>query len=177
MKDKKVYLILLILVVVVLGGLFIFKNSKKKDKPKETTPQSTINVNDEAYKGKEIYVKDGDTIIEEGNGSQTIETDKTLEKTDLVEASPETKEKYEITGVKVTKFGAQTKITGTVKSNNSVKKDITVQAKFYSKENRVKGSASVRLNDVASKEIKNFEILIVGDLTKYDCKVNVEFTN
>lgn len=174
--NKKNVIIIAIIVMAIIGFIFLITKGEDDDK-KDVPSESTVNVNDAAYTGKKIYIKNGDVIIEEDNGSQTIETTKTLEETDLVEADASTKEKYKITDVKVTKYGAQTKITGKVKSNNSQTKDITVQAKFYSNENRVKGSGSTRLNGISNGKTADFEITIVGDLTQYQCKVNVEFTN
>ena len=66
-KEKKMIAILLIVVVIAIGILFKVKNKNKGsiEKPdSDIWKTSGIDVNDEAYKDKKIYEKDGDIIIE-----------------------------------------------------------------------------------------------------------------
>ena len=52
-----------------------------------------------------------------------------------------------------------------------------MQSKFYSSDNRVKGSGNIQIDAIKSGERKNFEIVIMGDMTGYEHEVEVEFTN
>ena len=118
-KEKKMIMILLVIVVIALGILFMVKNKNKGSVEKgdgDIWKTSGIDVNDEAYKDKKIYEKDGDIIIEGKDGSKTIESKKG-EPTDLKETSSQEKEQYQITDVKVDVQGNRTGITGKVKNN------------------------------------------------------------
>ncbi len=179
-KEKKMILILLIIVVIALGILFMVKN-KNKNKGSvnigdgDIWKTSGIDVNDEAYKDKKIYEKDGDIIIEGKDGSQTIESKKG-EPTDLKETSAQEKEQYQITDVKVDVQGNRTGITGKVKNNTKDTRKICVQVKFYS-DNRAKGSASVVLEGVKAGETKAFDMYVMGNMKGFTHKIEVTYTN
>ncbi len=136
-----------------------------------------IDVGDEAYTGKNIYVENGDVVIENGNGGKTIETKKQENSTDLVAASGEVKNKYEIKNVKVDVNGNRTSVKGSVKNNTNKEHKIVVQSKFYGNDNKVKGSGNVQIDNIKAGEERTFEIVIMGDMTGFTNKVTVEFTN
>ena len=86
-KSKKICLIVF---TIILIGLIIFiisevvqKNSDKKLNGKLTIGNSVIDPNSEYYAGKKEYEKDGDIIVEDENGTKTVETTKTKEETGL----------------------------------------------------------------------------------------------
>lgn len=169
-----IVIIIGIALILVIGG-----KMGKKSQPveKEKITNSTIDVNDEAYKDKKIYEKDGDVIIENQDGSKTIETKTTLENPDLRETSKETKEKYELSNIEVKKEGSSTKVTGKVKNKDSNSNKIVIQSKFYSQEDRIKGTASTTIEQINKGETKDFTITIRGDMTSYTHKIEISYTN
>ena len=180
--EKK---IILTITSFAVGVIFVASiiNAKKENKEKDNMPQETltkqegtsgVNPNDPSYEGKKVYKENGDTIIEEKDGGKTIETTKTKENTGLEEASAEQKQKYEITNVTVQLRGGTTLITGKIKSNDSKNHTLTVKAKFYSNDNKTKGSVSTKL-ELSKGETKDFTMSIMDDVTKYKYKVEVEY--
>lgn len=180
-SNKVIMIILVVLAfVLILLGIneFIIKpNSGSNLSLNEILENNQIDKDDEAYAGKEMYLRNGDVVIKEENDGETIISPKTIEKTNLVEASEDIKQKYQISDVNASFDGTQTIVRGKVKSNNSNRKDISLKAQFRSSDNRIKGTSNVKLDGIAPKEERNFEITIVGDLTQYKYDVSVEFTN
>ncbi len=177
-KEKKMIVILLIVVAIAIGILFKVKNKNKGSIEKgdsDIWKTSGIDVNDEAYKDKKIYEKDGDIIIEGADGSKTIESKKG-EPTDLKEVSTQEKEQYEITDVKIDVQGNRTSITGKVKNNGKDTRKVCVQVKFYS-ENRAKGSASTVIEGVKAGEAKSFDMYVMGNMKGFTHKIEVTYTN
>jgi len=178
-KEKKIILILLVITAIILSIFLITRMGKddtSENKPNKLDLESGIDVNDEAYEGKKVYEKDGDIIIENPDGSKTIESLKGAE-TDMKEASEETKEDYEITDVKVNIDGNRTSITGKIKNNTRSAHKVSVGAKFYSNENRVKGSTNAMIENLKAGETQSFEMVLMGNMTGYTHKVEVEYTN
>lgn len=168
-KKKKIIIgsvILAIIIIIILICLFCC-NDKKKD--------SAIDKSLSTYQGKKIYEKDGNTIIEEENGSLTIETKK--EETDYIEATKKIQKQYKISGVKVKKSGSSTIVTGTVKNVESKYTNAYVNVKFYNDQDEVIGSASTLVKDLKEKTEKKFEIKIVGNFSKSKYKVSIEYVS
>ena len=113
-KNQKNKIQLIILVIILIGVIvlavkvFNKEETSEKGTSGEKTGTSAIDINDPAYEGKKVYEKDGDIIIEDKDGSKTIETTKTKEDTGLKETTEETKEKYQITDVNVSTRGTNT---------------------------------------------------------------------
>jgi len=163
-KEKKMIVILLIVVAIAIGILFKVKNKNKGSIEKgdsDIWKTSGIDVNDEAYKDKKIYEKDGDIIIEGADGK---------------EVSTQEKEQYEITDVKIDVQGNRTSITGKVKNNGKDTRKVCVQVKFYS-ENRAKGSASTVIEGVKAGEAKSFDMYVMGNMKGFTHKIEVTYTN
>ena len=182
MKDneKKLIKILLIITVIMFIIFLISRTGKSKTKVEvneDVVKEIGIDVNDEAYKGKTIYEQDGDIIIENEDGSKTIETRKKENDTDLKEITEDEKSKYEITNVNVTVNGSRTSISGKVKNTTKEKHKVVVSAKFYSNENKAKGSGNAVMEELKVGETQDFEIVIMGNMTGYTHQVNVEFTD
>lgn len=180
--EKK---IILTITSVAVGIIFVANviNTKKENKGKDNIPEETItrqegtsgvNPSDPSYEGKKVYKENGDTIIEEKDGGKTIETTKTKENTGLTQATAEQKQKYEITNVEVQLRGETTLITGKIKNNDIKNRTLTVKAKFYSNDNKTKGSVSTKL-ELSKGETKDFTMSIMDDVTKYKYKVEVEY--
>lgn len=177
-KEKRMVLILILIAIVAIVLFINFRKGDTDQKVGEQTKQNIlgIDVNDEAYAGKKIYEQNGDIIIENPNGSKTIEKLKEAE-TDLKELSSEEKAKYEITEVKVNITGNRTEIKGKVKNNTKGTKKISVGVTFYTNDNRVKGSANAIIEKIKARETKEFEMIIMGNMSGYTHKVEVEYTN
>lgn len=181
-KNQKNKIQLIILVIILIGVIvlavkvFNKEDSSKKEIRGEKTGTSAIDINDPAYEGKKIYEKDGDIIIEDKDGSKTIETTKTKEETGLKETTEETKEKYQITDVNVSLRGSNTIITGKVKNNDNKNHEIIVNIKFYSEDNKIKGATSTKVS-VGKGETKEFSMSIMDDVTQYKYKIQVEYAD
>lgn len=180
-NEKKMILILIVITLIV-GVIYIVNNKKDNSKigsgeiSEELLQKEGIDINDEAYADKKIYQQDGDIIIEGEEGGKTIISNK-KEETDLKEASSETKASYEISNTNVNIFGSRTSITGKIKNNTKEQHKVSINAKFYSNENRAKGSGNVIIENLKAGETQDFEIVIMGDMTGYTHKIEVEFTD
>ena len=76
---KKSWIIILAIAVIIIGiisGIAISQKNKNEIEEKNIIENYGIDVGDEAYTGKNIYVENGDVVIENGNGGKTIETKK-----------------------------------------------------------------------------------------------------
>ena len=183
-KVKKAILLITAIVLVIIVIVTIVTN-KTKNGSKDTGAKVSvsqelldkyeIDPNDEAYKGKKIYLENGDIVIEGENGSKTIISEK-KEDSGLKETTESEKAKYSITDVKVNIEGTRTSVTGKVKNNTGKAHKVSVNAKFTS-EGRTKGSSNALIESLKAGETKSFEIVIMGDMTGYEHEVEVEFTN
>lgn len=183
-QIKKMILVIvavaLLITVIVVGINVVGKDKETTDGTKVSVSQELldkyeIDPNDEAYKGKKIYLENGDIVIEGENGSKTIISEK-KEDSGLKETSESEKAKYSITDVKVNIEGTRTSVTGKVKNNTGKAHKVSVNAKFTS-EGRTKGSSNAMIESLKAGETKAFEIVIMGDMTGYEHEVEVEFTN
>lgn len=179
-KDTKnkiqLIVLLIILVLVIIFAVKFFKGNSNENVDVNKTGKTAVDKTDAAYEGMDIYVKDGDTIIEDKNGSKTIETTKTKENTSMTETTEKEQKKYDITDVNVQSFGGRTVISGKVKNNDSKKHNIIIKVKFYSSDNKIKGATSANL-EVDSKQAESFNMSTMDDLTKYTYKIMVEYTD
>lgn len=179
-KNQKNKIQLIILLVILIGVIvlavkvFNKKDTSEKGISGEKTGTSAIDINDPAYEGKKVYEKDGDIIIEDKDGSKTIETTKTKENTGLKETTEERKEKYQITDVKVSTRGSNTIITGKIKNNDNKEHKVIVDIKFYSEDNKIKGATSTKVN-VGKGETKDFSMSIMDNVAKYKYNIQVEY--
>ena len=64
-----------------------------------------------------------------------------------------------------------------VKNNTKEKHKASINAKFYSNENKIKGSGNTIVEELNAGATKDFEIIIMGNMNGYTHKVEVEFTN
>lgn len=178
-EKKWIMILIAITIVVILIYIFTRKTNNKSHVEAESEDiikSVGIDVNDEAYAGKKIYVENGDVIIENEDGSKTIESTK-KEETDLVEASQEVKTKYELTNVNVNVTGNRTSITGSIKNNTGKKHKVIVGAKFYAEDNKRKGSGNTQIEELKAGKTQKFEIVIMGNMTGYTHSIEVEFTD
>lgn len=172
-NGKKVIIIGILVIAIVIGVIVLNNNSKKSDLKVE----DHVDLEDEYYKDKEVYEKDGDIIIEGENGTQTIISEKTEGETDLKEADKETQAKYELTNVKVELVGNMTKVSGTVKSNASGTHDLSILTKFTKDDGKLAGSVNAKVESIKKGESKNFSVSLMGNYTSYKHTTVVEFTN
>lgn len=179
-KSKKICLIVF---TIILIGLIIFiisevvqKNSDKKLNGKLTIGNSVIDPNSEYYAGKKVYEKDGDIIVEDENGTKTVETTKTKEETGLKEITNMDKQKYVISNVKVSGEENTTKVTGKVKNNDTSAHNLVIKAKFYSTDNKIKGSTNTKVY-VEKGEEKAFSMTTMNDLSSYTYQIEVEYAD
>lgn len=189
-KNEAIVVGILVLILVIFISVMMMSRKNKNVNPNEEKPNTQISEDangalgeydidptDEAYAGKKIYTEGEDLVIENENGGKTIETKKQEQPTDLVATNEETKAKYVISNEKVEINGNRTSIKGTVKNNTSNGHKIVVQSKFYGSDNRVKGSGNIQIDNINAGEEKEFEIVIMGDMTGFTNKITVEFTN
>ena len=174
-KEEKIFIGILLLILVIVVGVFIM--SGRKDDSKKSEEKLSEEEEKNIIENYGIDVENGDVVIENGNGGKTIETKKQENSTDLVAASGEVKNKYEIKNVKVDVNGNRTSVKGSVKNNTNKEHKIVVQSKFYGNDNKVKGSGNVQIDNIKAGEERTFEIVIMGDMTGFTNKVTVEFTN
>lgn len=181
-NEKRGIIILIIISIIIIGILALISKSKKQENSKMTKSDQEIieslgiDIDDTAYADKKIYVKNGDIIIENENGSKTIETTK-QEETELKEITQEGKLQYEITNINVKITGNKTTVIGEIKNKTKKAHKVSIGAKFYSSDNKRKGSGNIEIENLKADEIQNFEIVIMGNMTGYTHKVEVEFTN
>lgn len=174
-KVQAIVLLIILIAVIILAVKVFNKDDNKQEVNEQKIETSGIDFNSVAYEGKEIYEKDGDIIIEDENG-KTIQTNKTKEDTGLKETTDAVKEKYEITDVKVSLRGGNTVITGKVKNNDKSDHKVIVNIKFYSEDNKIKGATSAKIN-VGKGQAKEFSMSIMDDVSKYNYKIQVEYTD
>lgn len=172
-KHNKIILPIIIIVSIIIFSVIslIIKLTNNKITPR---PISAIDINDSIYEGKKIYEKNGDIIIENEDGTKTIETTKTKEKTGLVKTTDKEKQKYEISDVEISKKSGNTQIEGKVKNNDLKDHTIIINIKFYTEENIIKGESSTKI-EIPKKGIKDFNMKIMEDLTQYKYKIEVEY--
>lgn len=179
-SEKKMILLLIAITIIVIAILGFTKKSDKNSRKSENIEQIAkdvgIDINEETYAGKKIYEQDKNLVIENTDGSKTIETI-TQEKPELEKTSEEEKKQYEITDVNVDIRGNRTSITGMVKNNSKKDHKISIGAKFYSNENRVKGTGNMVINKIKAGERQRFEIVIMGNMQGFTHKEEVEFIN
>lgn len=177
-KKQKFILVAIILIIVIIFAVKIINKNKenKQNNEKVQTTSSGINPNNASYSDAKIYEENGDIIIEQADGSKTIETTKTKENTGLVATTEETREKYEITNVKVELIGTNTVITGDIKNNDSRNHNVVINIKFYSDDNKIKGAASTKIQ-VDKQQTKKFTLSTMEDMTKYKYKIIVDYTD
>lgn len=176
LKNKMAIILVTILVILIVIGIIIFNGNEKSKK--EVTNQkntSAIDVNDSAYEGMKIYEEDGDIIIEGEDGAKTIETTKTKKDSGLKETNEEEKQKYEISNVDVKPTGIGTSITGKIKNKDNKNHTVIINIKFYSKENKIKGANSIKL-ELEQEETKDFSMNIMEDVSQYKYKITVEYS-
>lgn len=182
-KEKKniiqVVILLIVLVLVIILAVKVLNKDQKDIKQNEENKNQIagIDINSEFYEGKKVYKKDGDIIIEDENGGQTIQTTKTKEDTGLEEITQEeAKAKYELLDVKVTTEGSMTVIRGKIKNNDKKEHKVVVNSKFYSQENKVKGATSTKVT-VGKGETKEFSMSIMDEVANYRHEIKVEYAD
>lgn len=181
-NEKKGIFILITTSIIIIGTLFLISKNKKQENhtvtksDQEIIGSAGIDVNDETYAGKKIYVQDGDVIIENQDGSKTIETTK-KEGADLRETSQEEKTQYEITNVKVNISGNKTSVTGSITNKTKQPHKVSIGVKFYSSDGKRKGTGNIEIANLKVNETQDFEIVIMGNMTGYTHTVEVEYTN
>lgn len=180
-KSKKICIILLTIILIVLTIFIISKvvqkmNGNKKLKEELTIEKSVIDPNSEYYAGKKVYEKDGDIIVEDTNGLKTVETTKTKEDTGLRETTSDDKQKYILSNVNVLGEGNSTRITGNVKNNDTSAHNLIIKAKFYSTDNKIKGSTNTKVQ-VEKGETKAFSMVTMNDLSLYTYQIEVEYVD
>ena len=116
-------------------------------------------------------------VTTDEQGNKTIETPQETPKTDLVEATTEVQAKFVTSDVTTVNKNGFTVTSGKIKNNDSKKHDVSIQVNFYNDKNRIAGSASTLVSQLASGETRNFTMTTMGDLTSNKNEVKVEFTN
>lgn len=176
-KNKiELLILLIILVIVIIFAVNFFNKDKNHGAKEENNATSGVDMEDSAYEGMNVYKKNGETIIEDSNGTKTVETTKTKEKTSLVATTENDREKYQIKDVKVREANGNTIISGNVTNNDSKKHNLIINVKFYSSDNKIKGATSKKI-EVKSKQTENFTMSTMDDLTQYTYKIVVEYAD
>ena len=168
-KKKIVILSSLVAAVVLIVSITLIYNYNHDKKIKE---MSNIDFNSETYKGKEITVKGNQIIIQEENGSQTIETIGNAN--EMKAASESIKKEFAIDGVSISTKAAKTVITGTLTSKSKDYKNVVVTINFLKNGNKA-GTSSTIVSDVKKNKTNNFEITILGNYEDCTYDIDVEY--
>ncbi len=108
----------------------------------------------------------------EVDNSMTIEVER--EPTGMEELTEEEQMTYELSDVVVGLDNGKTIITGKVANNNEEAHEIIVNIKFYSEEEHIKGANSVKVA-LEAYETKDFEMMILDDVSQYRYDIIVEY--
>ncbi len=181
-KHKALKIILLLIVVVAIAVFVVWKINKtpKSDDgvPLEKADEAAleaaeIDVNDEAYAGMEFY-QDGDNVVIEGkDGNRTIITNNKSDGSNETTISEEEKANYPISDIQVTEASGQTVITGKISNKTAEIKNITLNVKFYSEDEKVK-SATKGTVTVEANGTSEFTMQVQDSVSQYRCDVTVE---
>lgn len=175
MKRKTIVIIISIIIIgigILLGINIIFP--KVSNNKKISLSNSAIGSNMEMYEGMKVYEKNGDVIVESDEGGKTIETLKTKEETGRYKLESDEKEQFYFSNIKVLEDGGRTKIVGKVKNNSNRNKEVIIITKFYSEDNKIKGSANATLT-LNTNETKDFEMYTMENLTSCKYKIEVAY--
>ena len=176
MKEKLKFIMPGIVVILVLIGIIVFVPINRKS-DEEILSESSIDVNDPVYANSNIYVKNGDVIIENADGGKVVATTKTLKKTNMEKVDEITKNNYKISNVNVDNSADITKVTGKITNNDSKKHKIQISAKFYKEDGKIAESNYTVVEKVKSLETKDFEIQMNSNLKDCKYKINVEYVD
>lgn len=181
--------LLVIAIIIVAIVLFVKKRGNSEDiediidvsnlekASSEALEDAEIDVTDSAYEGSEFYQDGNDIIIKGPDGGITISKEENSENNEgMQETTEEDKEKYKISDVKVTAENEKTTITGKVFNGGQEAKNVIVNIKFYSEDNKIKGSASAKVT-VGASGTQDFSMMIQDDVSNYKYETTVEYVS
>ncbi len=170
-KNIITLIIVLVLLVAIIVGVCLVVDHNHKEKIKKN---SSIDFDSETYKGKKITVEGNKIIIEEENGSKTIETVSTEKDNDMTKTTKEIRDMFTISDVVLNKNAAKMTVEGKLKENSDKYKSAIVTIKFYRNE-VLAGSQSSLIENIKKNKNYSFSMNLVGNYSDCTYTVTVDY--
>lgn len=170
-KNIITLIIVLVLLVAIIVGVCLVVDHNHKEKIKKN---SSIDFDSETYKGKKITVEGNKIIIEEENGSKTIETVSTEKDNNMTKTTKEIRDMFTISDVVLNKNAAKMTVEGKLKENSDKYKSAIVTIKFYRNE-VLAGSQSSLIENIKKNKNYSFSMNLVGNYSDCTYTVTVDY--